>query len=221
MASSGSTPSSRRVVAASIASSESHAIGRSATAALSARRDGRTSHEKGRRSTTLPALSISALSPPLPPTSMATSAITAGISVRIDESGSEVHPKIKAPEVPGIGETLQHDLDAEEDDAHDCGDDERASSAVLSAKQSFASSPNKAYNVRTVMKVMNFEDSQTARDRARSCSRTRSRLVVGAALDWRRSSLNVSRSLQIFDERRRRLGLLALARQRRAHHNEG
>ena len=78
-----------------------------------------------------------------------------------------------------------------------------ASSAVLSAKQSFASSPNKAYNVSTVMKVMNFEDSQTARDRARSCSRTRSLFVVGAALDWRRSSLNVSRSLQIFDERRR------------------
>ena len=78
-----------------------------------------------------------------------------------------------------------------------------ASSAVESAKQSFASSPNNAYNVSTVMKVMNFEDSQTANDRARSCSRTRSRFVVGAALDWRRSSLNVSRSLQIFDERRR------------------
>jgi len=53
------------------------------------------------------------------------------------------------------------------------------------------------------MKVMNFDDSQTARDRARSCSRTRSLFVVGAALDWRRSSRNVSRSLQIFDERRR------------------
>ena len=78
-----------------------------------------------------------------------------------------------------------------------------ASSAVLSAKQSFASSPNKAYKVSTVMKVMNFDDSQTARDRARSCSRTRSLFVVGAALDWRRSSLNVSRSLQIFEERRR------------------